>query len=55
VINLSPDKEKVFREAHRVLKPDGRLLISDIVTEEELSDEVKKSFVVWAGYVAGAL
>ncbi|MEE8569987.1 MAG: arsenite methyltransferase [Candidatus Bathyarchaeia archaeon] len=55
VINLSPDKEKVFREAHRVLKPNGRLMISDIVTEEELPDEVKKSFAAWAGCVAGAL
>jgi ubiquinone/menaquinone biosynthesis C-methylase UbiE len=55
VINLSPDKEKVFREAHRVLKPDGRLLISDIVTEEELPDEVQKNFAAWAGCVAGAL
>lgn len=55
VINLSPDKEKVFREAHRVLKPNGRLMISDIVTEKELPDEVKKSFAAWAGCVAGAL
>jgi ubiquinone/menaquinone biosynthesis C-methylase UbiE len=55
VINLSPDKEKVYREAYRVLKPKGRILISDIVTEEELPDEVKKSFDAWAGCVAGAL
>jgi ubiquinone/menaquinone biosynthesis C-methylase UbiE len=55
VINLSPDKEKVFQEAHRVLKPNGRLLISDIVAEEELPDEVRKSFAAWAGCVAGAL
>ena len=44
VINLSPDKEKVYQEAHRVLKPKGRILISDIVTEEKLPDEVRKSF-----------
>jgi len=55
VINLSPDKEKVFREVHRVLKPTGRLLISDIVTEGELPEEVKKSFDAWAGCIAGAL
>ncbi len=55
VINLSPDKEKVFQEAYRVLKPSGRILISDIVTEEELPPEVKKSFESWAGCVAGAL
>ncbi len=55
VINLSPDKEKVFREAYRVLKPTGRIMISDIVTEGELPEEVKKSFEAWAGCVAGAL
>jgi ubiquinone/menaquinone biosynthesis C-methylase UbiE len=55
VINLSPDKEKVFREAYRVLKPSGRILISDIVTEEELPPEVKRSLESWAGCVAGAL
>ena len=55
VINLSPDKEKVYQEAYRVLKPKGRILISDIVTEEELPEEVKKSFDAWAGCVAGAL
>jgi ubiquinone/menaquinone biosynthesis C-methylase UbiE len=55
VINLSVDKEKVYREAYRVLKPKGRILISDIVTEEELPLKVKKSFEAWAGCVAGAL
>ncbi|UCE95703.1 MAG: arsenite methyltransferase, partial [Candidatus Bathyarchaeota archaeon] len=55
VINLAPDKGKVFREAYRVLKPNGRIMISDIVTEEELPAEVKKSFEAWAGCVAGAL
>jgi ubiquinone/menaquinone biosynthesis C-methylase UbiE len=55
VINLSPDKTKVFQEAYRVLKPTGRLLISDIVTEGELPDEIKQSFAAWASCVAGAL
>jgi SAM-dependent methyltransferase len=55
VINLSPDKEKVFREAYRVLKPNGRIMISDLVTEGNLPDEVKKSFDAWGGCVAGAL
>ena len=55
VINLSPDKEQVFQEAYRVLKPTGRLLISDIVTEGELPNEFKKSFAAWADCVAGAL
>ncbi len=55
VINLSPDKEKVFQEAYRVLNLDGRIMISDIVTEGELPEEVRKSFDAWAGCVAGAL
>jgi len=55
VINLSPDKEKVFREAYRVLKPNGRIGISDIVTEGELPEEVRKNFDAWAGCIAGAL
>jgi ubiquinone/menaquinone biosynthesis C-methylase UbiE len=55
VINLSPDKKKVFQETYRVLKPNGRIMISDIVTEGELPDEVKKNFEAWAGCVAGAL
>ncbi|MGD8545960.1 MAG: arsenite methyltransferase [Candidatus Bathyarchaeota archaeon] len=55
VINLSPDKDKVFQEAHRVLKPGGRIMISDLVTEGELPDEVRKSFDAWASCIAGAL
>jgi ubiquinone/menaquinone biosynthesis C-methylase UbiE len=55
VINLAPDKEKVFKEAYRVLKQGGRLMVSDLVTEEELPQEVKNSFEAWAGCIAGAL
>ena len=55
VINLAPDKLKVFKEAYRVLKPDGRLMVSDLVTNGELPDEVRKSFDAWAGCIAGAL
>lgn len=55
VINLSLDKEKVFQEAYRVLNPGGRIMISDLVTEGELPEKVRKSFDAWAGCIAGAL
>lgn len=55
VINLSPDKPAVFREAYRVLTPGGKLAVSDIVTDGELPDSVKSSLSAWAGCVAGAL
>ncbi|MDH4223458.1 MAG: arsenite methyltransferase [candidate division Zixibacteria bacterium] len=55
VINLSPDKLKTFKEAFRVLKPGGRILISDLVTEGELPWNIKKSFEAWASCIAGAL
>ncbi|UCE15971.1 MAG: arsenite methyltransferase [Candidatus Bathyarchaeota archaeon] len=55
VINLSPDKDKVFTEAFRVLKPGGRLLISDIVTQGELPNEIRENVEMWAACVAGAL
>lgn len=55
VINLSPDKEKVFSEAFRVLAPGGRLAVSDIVTDGELPDEIRQSLAAWAGCVAGAV
>lgn len=55
VINLAPDKDRVFREAHRVLKQGGRIMISDLVTEGELPETVKKSFEAWAACIAGAM
>jgi SAM-dependent methyltransferase len=55
VINLSLDKLKTYREAFRVLKPGGRMLISDLVTREELPEEVRQSFEAWAGCIAGAM
>jgi len=55
VVNLSPDKPQVFREAYRVLKPCGRLALSDIVTDGPLPQEIKDSLSAWAGCVAGAL
>jgi arsenite methyltransferase len=54
VINLSPDKPGVFREAYRVLRPGGRLAVSDIVTDGPLPDKVKNSLSAWAGCIAGA-
>ncbi len=55
VVNLSPDKEAVYREAFRVLKPGGRMLISDLVTERGLPEEIRRSFEAWARCIAGAL
>ena len=55
VINLSPDKSRVFAEAFRVLKPGGKLAVSDIVTDGPLPEAIKKSLSAWAGCVAGAV
>jgi len=55
VINLSPDKLKTYKEAYRVLKNGGRILVSDLVTEGELPEDIKKSFDAWSGCIAGAL
>jgi SAM-dependent methyltransferase len=55
VINLAPDKSKVFAEAFRVLRAGGKLAVSDIVTDGPLPDAVKKSLSAWAGCVAGAI
>lgn len=55
VINLCPDKKKAFNEIYRVLRKGGRLMISDIVTNEELPQKIKSSFDAWAGCIAGAL
>ena len=54
VINLSPDKAKVFREAHRVLKPGGRLAVSDIVLTEPLPENIAKMAATWIACVGGA-
>lgn len=55
VINLSADKDKVLREAFRVLKPGGRFAVSDVVTRGEILPEIRQSVLAWVGCVAGAL
>jgi arsenite methyltransferase len=55
VVNLSPDKPRVFREAFRVIKPGGRMMVSDIVLRGPLPEAVRKSVELWAGCVAGAM
>ncbi len=55
VINLAPDKRAVFREIARVLKPGGRLAVSDIALRKPLPEEVAKDFVAYVGCIAGAI
>src|SRR6266849_1187498 len=55
VINLSADKDRVLREAFRVLKPGGRFAVSDVVTRGEIAPEVRQSVLAWVGCIAGAL
>ncbi len=55
VVNLSPDKSKVFQEAYRTLKPGGRLTVSDIVSEGTLPDEIRTDSNTWACCIGGAL
>ena len=53
VINLSGDKDRVLREAFRVLKPGGRFAVSDVVTRGEVPEEVRKNMLLWVGCIAG--
>jgi arsenite methyltransferase len=55
VINLSADKDKVLREAFRVLRPGGRFAVSDVVTRGEIPSSIRESILLWVGCVAGAL
>ncbi len=55
VINLSADKDRVLREAFRVLKPGGRLAVSDVVTRGDMLPEIRQSILAWVGCIAGAL
>jgi SAM-dependent methyltransferase len=55
VINLSGDKDRVLREAFRVLKPGGRFAVSDVVTRGEIPAEVRQNMLLWVGCIAGAL
>ncbi|HST79518.1 MAG TPA: arsenite methyltransferase [Verrucomicrobiae bacterium] len=55
VINLSADKDRVLREAFRVLKPGGRFAVSDVVVRGEVPEQIRKSMLLWVGCIAGAL
>ncbi len=55
VINLTPDKSRAYKEAFRVLKPDGRILVSDLVTEGGIPQEIRKNFQAWSECIAGAM
>jgi SAM-dependent methyltransferase len=55
VINLSSDKDRVLREAYRVLRPSGRFAVSDVVVRGEVPEAVRQSMMLWVGCIAGAL
>jgi ubiquinone/menaquinone biosynthesis C-methylase UbiE len=55
VINLSADKDRVLREAYRVLKPGGRFAVSDVVTRGAMPDRLRNDMLLWVGCIAGAL
>ena len=55
VINLSGDKDRVFSEAYRVLKPGGRFAVSDVVVRGDVPAEIRENILFWVGCIAGAL
>jgi SAM-dependent methyltransferase len=55
VINLAPDKTQVLKEAFRVLKPGGRLAVSDVIVRGEMSPALRRDMELWVGCIAGAL
>jgi len=55
VINLTPDKNIAYREAFRVLKPGGRILVSDLVTHDDIPEDIRRSFQAWSDCIAGAM
>ncbi len=55
VINLVPDKAQAFREAHRVLRPGGRFVVSDMVSSGPVPEKVRQNPEAWAGCIAGAI
>jgi SAM-dependent methyltransferase len=55
VINLSSDKDRVLREAYRVLKPGGRFAVSDVIVRGDVPREVREHMLLWVGCIAGAL
>ena len=55
VINLTPDKNNAYKEVYRVLKPGGRILVSDLVTEGFIPEEIRRSFQAWSECIGGAM